>query len=154
MSRSKAASAVAALSALVALLSLMKSVRPCRPISSSRCGRPGKVLSAAATSLGLTPSAIAAALAASAFWALCRPRSWPMPARSAKAPSGPVHGARATSSVPTAYQPCEERERTETRSTQVRLASRRRSAMSRHQSSSSPITGCCACATRRPFSSA
>ena len=55
MSRSKAASAVAALSALVALLSLMKSVRPSRPISSRRCGRPGNVFSAAATSPGDTP---------------------------------------------------------------------------------------------------
>ena len=41
------------------------------------------------------------------------------------------------------------RERAETRSTQPRLASRRRSATSRHQSSSSPMIGCAACATRR-----
>ena len=41
------------------------------------------------------------ALAASAFCMLCRPRSEPMPARSAKAPSGPVQGARAMSSLPT-----------------------------------------------------
>ena len=61
-----------------------------------------------------TPRMSAAALAASAFWMLWRPRSEPMPARSAKAPSGPVQGARATSSVPTAYQPWRTRSRADT----------------------------------------
>ncbi len=49
---------------------------------------------------------MAAALAASAFWRLCCPRSDAMPARSAKGPSGPVHGALLISPVPLAYQPC------------------------------------------------
>ena len=93
MSPGNAASAVAALSALVALLSLMNSVRSMRPISSRRCGRPGNVASAAATSPGVTPAMRQAALAASAFWMLWRPRRGPRPARSANAPSGPVHGA-------------------------------------------------------------
>ena len=46
-----------------------------------------------AHSCGVTPTKRQAALAASAFWMLWRPRRGPMPARSANAPSGPGHGA-------------------------------------------------------------
>src|SRR5262249_57048303 len=87
-----------------------------------------------------TPRPSAQALAASAFWILCRPRSEPTPARSANAPSGPVQGARATSSVPTACQPSANCSRAETRSTQPRPALRRRSAMALDQGSSWPTT--------------
>ena len=60
MSRSKEASAFSVESALVALESLMKRARPARPISSSRCGRPGKVRRACAMVAAGTPSSDAA----------------------------------------------------------------------------------------------
>ena len=98
MSRSKAASAVAALSALVALLSLMKSVAP-QPADLLQPMRQARERRERGGHLARRdPEDERRALAASAFWMLWRPRSEPMPARSAKAPSGPVQGARATSS--------------------------------------------------------
>ena len=55
---------------------------------------------------GDRPRLSAAALAASAFWMLWPARSGPMPARSAKAPSGPVQGALAIEPrARRAYQP-------------------------------------------------
>ena len=140
MSRSKAASAVAALSALVALLSLMKSTCPSRPISSRRCGRPGNVRRARRPPPPARRPRMNAQRSPRARSGCCAGRAASRcPTRSANAPSGPVHGARATSSVPTAYHPCGTRSRAETMSTQLRSASRRRSTMSRHQSSSSPM---------------
>ena len=82
--RLKLASAFSAASALVALLSLTNSTLPIRATSSIRCARPGNAREAAAGSpprTGRGPRA--AAMAAAAFWALCTPRSEPMPARSA-----------------------------------------------------------------------
>ena len=85
---------MAALSALVALLSLMKSVAPSAADLLQAMRQAGKGRERGGH---LAPArrrgCMAAALAASAFWMLCWPRSEPMPARSAKGPSGPVHGA-------------------------------------------------------------
>src|SRR5262249_42343030 len=114
-------------------------------------GGRGRVATAAATSAAATPAISAAALAASAFWMLWSPRSAPTPARSAKAPSGPVHGARLIKRLSCAYQPSATCERTDSTSTQLRLASLSRSAMSALQSSSLPIAGRLAASTRRAF---
>ena len=72
-------SACAAASALVPLESLTNSTLPRRPTCSMRCASPGKLRRPSCnTSLPIS-IASAHAEAHAAFWALCRPRSEPMP---------------------------------------------------------------------------
>ena len=145
MSRSKAASAVAALSALVALLSLMKSVRPSAADllqamrQAGECRERGRHLArrhAEASGPQRWRPARSGRCAGRAASRCRRDR------RRRRAGRSRARGRRARCRPRTSRAP---RARcAETRSTQPRLASRRRSAMSRHQSSSSPMTGCAA----------
>src|SRR3979490_2798290 len=77
----KQASARAAESALVALESLTNSTLPLRAIVSIRCARLGNDRSPAWMAAGVSPVASAAPDAQAAFWALCTPRSDPIPRR-------------------------------------------------------------------------
>ena len=139
MSLSNAASAVAGAVGIrgLAVVDEEDAAQPADFLHAMR--QTGEGCSAAATSAGRDRrDACTAALAANAFCDIVRARAGtPLPgAGRRRRRRGPIQGALPTSSLPSRYQPCGTRSWAETMSTQLRLARRSRSAMSRQYSSS------------------